>query len=425
MNYCQSMKILLLNTTDIKGGAAIASYRLLNALRNKNVDVNLLVSKKITENENVQQTSNSFTQRLKKFYWFAYERFVVSKQIASKEYRFSFSPANTGEDITENKLVQAADIIHLHWINFGFLSLTTLEKLFSMDKIFVWTMHDMWAFSGGCHYSGTCSNFTNKCLDCWFLKNPAKDDLSNKVFTQKQQLYKDKKIHFVGCSKWLAQTAQQSKLLQNFSIESLPNPLNTKKFQPINKSEARTKLGLPPEKKLILFGADIISDKRKGLEYLLKALEEIHSNKQHTNTIELLTFGSIKKNNLPETSFKMNVLSYLKDVETLRTAYSAADMFVLPTLEDNLPNTVMESMACGTPVVAYNTGGIPEMIDHKTNGYIASYRSTDDLANGILYILFEADTNSFRESARNKVLKNYEQNTVADKYLALYEKLIS
>jgi len=417
------MKILLLNTTDLKGGAAIASYRLLNALLKKKVDVKMLVRDKFSNNENVFRTGYSALNKMGGFYRFAAERLSFSQYERSKDVRFSFSPANTGEDISNHPLVKEADIIHLNWINFGFLSLTTLDKLLALNKKFVWTLHDMWAFTGGCHYSGTCSNFTTKCNTCPFLKNPAKNDLSSRIFLQKQEVFKNKKISFVCCSRWLTQTAQQSKLLQDFTIQAIPNPIDTDVFKPMDKKVARAKLQLPFDKKLILFGADIISDKRKGFSYLIEAMEKIYNDKNLPLQIELVTFGNIKTGAIQNCSFKINYLPYLKDTQMLTTVYSAADVFVLPTLEDNLPNTVMETMACGTPVVAFNTGGIPEMINHKENGYIASYRSTEDLANGILEILQQAHNHNYNQSARHKVITHYSENLVAEKYLKLYETL--
>jgi len=419
------MKILLIKKSDSTGGASIACVRLLNALTSISIDAKLLVQEKKTSNKQIYTTADTRFKRYINFYRFAYERFVFSFYERSKDVRFAFSLANTGEDISKIQILKEADVIHLHWFNMGFLSLDDLKCLIKLRKPIVWTLHDMWAFTGGCHYVGECEMFKTKCKNCVFLKNPAENDLSAKIWKKKLELFSEARLTFVTCSNWLADIARQSTLLKNFRIESIPNPIDTELFKPMERNLIRKKLQLPENKKIILFGAANISDKRKGFNFLFNALEILSEKYENiAQKVELLIFGREKQaitDNLP---FRVHKFNYLASQQAVAELYNAADCFVLPSLEDNLPNTVMESLACGTPVVAFNTGGVPQMIDHKINGFIAQYKSADDLAEGIYSTLFDNANVDFRNNARNKVLQNFTFEIVANKYLMLYKELL-
>ncbi|RLD80493.1 MAG: glycosyl transferase group 1, partial [Bacteroidetes bacterium] len=381
------MKVVLVNKSDRTGGAAVACRRLQKALQKAGADAKLLVQEKNDDDQTVKITGTGFWKRKKNFLLFVLERFYFLFYEASKEIRFAFSPAIAGENIYKNNLIKEADIIHIHWFNQGFLSLKNLKRLIALNKPIVWTLHDMWAFTGGCHYSGDCENYMVSCGNCPFIKNPSEKDLSYKILKKKKTILKDANITFVTCSNWLKAKAKESSLLKDFIVVSIPNPIDQKQFYPMDKKMIREKLSLPADKKLILFAAANISDKRKGLSYLLKALELVEKNNSIPTDLEIVTFGKSDDsvfNNLP---FNVHNLGILSKTEKIAEAYNAADLFVLPSLEDNLPNTIMESLACGTPVLAFKTGGIPEMIDHKKNGYLADYKSAEDLKKGLVFIL--------------------------------------
>jgi len=422
------MKVTLVNTTDSLGGAAIACRRLLKVLAAYQVETNLLVQKKNINDQLITTTSDSTYKNLRNFYNFGFERFLFVLQERSKDIRFAFSLANTGEDISEKSLIRDADIIHLHWINAGFLSLDSLRKVFSLNKPVIWTLHDMWAFTGGCHYSFNCTAYKSTCSHCPFLRKPNAHDLSNKLFNKKINLYKKtNNLTFVTCSQWLGNIARESMLLRDFRIETIPNPIDINVFKPSNKISARQNLNLPVDKKLILFGAANVLDKRKGWNYFSDALKLI-SNKcsDSVDQIELVVFGKKSdQKDLMKLPFKVNNLSVINSEEKLAELYNAVDLFVLPSLEDNLPNTIMESFACGTPAVGFKIGGIPEMIDHLQNGYIAKYKSTEDLAEGIYWSVNVADKAVLSGNARNKVLSNYSPEIVANKYKQLYTDILS
>jgi glycosyltransferase involved in cell wall biosynthesis len=419
------MNITLVNTFQFSGGAAVACYRLLKALNKHQVQASMLVQQQSFEDAQVHSIGDSFPGKQKAWLRFSADRFYFMLHEKNKGVRFAFSPANIGTDISKHPSIQQADIIHLHWVNFGFLSLDSLQKLIDLGKPIVWTMHDMWAFTGGCHYSGECKRYLSHCHSCPFLRNPHPEDLSYQVFEKKVNLLAKASITFVACSQWLAGLAKESRLLKEFPILSIPNPIDTSTYTPINKTVVHEALSLPAGKKLILFGAFKITDPRKGFIYLLQALHLLQQ--KHTETsaeLALLVFGKTDQALMEELPFPVYSLGTITETSKLVQVYNAASVFVLPSLEDNLPNTVMEALACSTPVVAFNTGGLSEMISHLSNGYLSEYRSAESLAEGIYEVLFKQDYAALSRNARQKVLDTYSESMVAEKYKALYKNLL-
>jgi len=422
------VKIILVNKTDSKGGAAIACNRLLKALDSHLLEAKLLVQEKYIIDELIETTTNSSYKKFSNFFNFAFEKFLFLFHERSKDIRFAFSVANTGEDISKNKTLKEADIIHLHWINAGFLSLDSLKKIFKTKKPIIWTLHDMWAFTGGCHYSLNCTGYKSTCSHCPFLRKPSGKDLSNRHFNNKIDIYSEaKNLTFVTCSNWLGNIARESMMLKDFRIETIPNPININIFKPTDKAIARHNLQLPSDKILILFGAANVLDKRKGLKYFSGAMNFLSENHPELkDKIELVVFGKKSAaNEMLDLPFKVNSLSVISSEEKLAELYNAVDLFVLPSMEDNLPNTIMESFSCGTPAVGFKIGSIPEMIDHKQNGYIAKYKSTEDLAEGIYWATCIADKTALSENARKKVMENYSPEIIAKKYKQLYNEILT
>ncbi len=418
------MKVTLINTSDAGGGAPAACMRLLKALVGQNVDAVLLVQYKKTADDNVQGVANSFVTRLKARINFLRERipFILLHE-KDKSVRFAFSTANAGTSIKNEFLVADADILHLHWTNSGFLSIADLKELVDTGKPIVWTLHDMWAFTGGCHYSGTCDHFMRECGNCPFLRDAGENDISHRGWLRKAALFKDaKNITFVTCSKWLAGVAKQSSLIKNLRIEAIPNPIDITIFSPQDKAAARQKRGIDADAKIILFGAANINDKRKGITYLVDALNILKTSHPQREKTEVVIFGKNKHFDVSRLPFKVHELNLISSQTELAEIYSMADVFVTPSLEDNLPNTVMEALACGTPVVAFNTGGIPEMIDHQQNGYLAQFKSADDMAKGLHEMLNTGG--SLSASARQKVLDNYTNEKVAQQYINVYQSIL-
>ena len=420
------MKVLLLNTSDKTGGAAIACYRLMDALNANGVETKMLVRDKQTDNPNVVSiNTNSWKKSINKWH-FLWERLIIFLHNGfSKQNLFRVSIANTGNDISQHPLVKEADIVHLHWINQGFLSLKGIEKLAQLNKPVVWTMHDMWPCTGICHHSRNCDNFQTFCQNCFYLMNGRKHkDLAYCTFQTKLSKLNNKEIHYITCSRWLRERALKSTLFAEKFCINIPNPINTTKYHPSSKITARKKLNLPVNNtKLILFGAAKITDERKGIQYMIKSCEFLYNSGSLAN-ISLVVFGvqaDVVKGTIPFNVYPLNYLSCTEDIINL---YNAVDLYVTSSLDENLPNTIMEAMSCGIPCVGFSTGGIPEMIDHKENGYVANYMDAEDLANGIRWVLEDADYEQLSQNARKKVEEYYSEAVVAKQYKELYQQLL-
>ncbi|MDI3546995.1 MAG: hypothetical protein PWR10_647 [Halanaerobiales bacterium] len=413
------MKIVHISSSDIQGGAARAAYRLNQALNRLDIDSRMFVRTKKGDDLTV-----SFPNTSKSIY----DNSIPSLNFYLERYPVPFSTGREGVDISNDSLIKDAEIINLHWINGDFLSLKSLNKLERLNKPIVWTLHDMWPFTGGCHYSNFCDRYQEKCGRCPILKSDQEEDLTRKVWLKKHEIFNKLDLTIVTPSKWLAESARESSLFSDSEIKVIPNTLDTGIFKPIDKKVARMILNLPMDKHLVLFGAvKATKDKRKGFTYLKEALEKLSfRRKDFNNNLELLVFGASSSEEMESFPYKVNFMGTLKDDYTLALCYSAADVFIAPSLEDNLPNTVMESMACGTPVVAFNIGGMPDMLEHKKNGYLAEYKSAEDLAEGIGWILKdERRLKVLGKETREKVINNYSFRIVGKKYLNLYEELLT
>ncbi len=415
------MRVLLINTSERIGGAAIAANRLMEALRNNGIKAKLLVRDKQTDQISVVKLEHGWVE-----VWnFVWERIVIwIANRFSKQNIFAIDIANTGNDITSLPEFRQADIIHLHWINQGMLSLKDIRKILASGKPVVWTLHDMWPITGICHYAGKCERYKDECYSCSFLKSKHKKDLSTRTFLKKKRIFEKGQLTFIGCSKWISGKATESALTVDQSIQHIPNPINTNLFKPGNSLEARKLCHLPENKKLILFGSVKVRDKRKGVDYLIEACDILA--KKYPDLIDSLgvvVFGYHSKELQEKIPFKVYPMEYVKTEQEIVKIYNAVDMFVTPSLEDNLPNTIMEAMACGVPCVGFEVGGIPEMIDHLHNGYIAEYKSANDLANGICWILTEGNYEPLSQEAVRKVMNNYSEKIIARKYLNVYNKV--
>jgi len=388
------------------------------------MESNMLVQERKADNRNVHTIAHSWIQKKLALFRFAADRLQFALYEKDKSARFIFSQAEIGVDLSTNALVKEADVIHLHWINFGFLSLKSIKKLIATGKPIVITLHDMWTFTGGCHYSKDCTNYLRSCGNCLpYLKHPHETDLSGKGWKRKAELFRHKNLTIVPCSEWLASKARQSSLLKDKKVLSVPNPIDVSVFKPEEKSKSKKIFNLNPDKNYILFAAMKVSDERKGFAYFKRGLEILATKFPNAlHSTELLIFGQYQEEDFAGIPFKINSLGRLSEVSSIVNAYSAASVFVIPSLEDNLPNTIMEAMACGTPVVGFNTGGIPEMIDHHKTGYVAEYKSSEDLAEGINWTLFQAPYESLCAASREKAVAEYSEETVAGKYIRLYRE---
>jgi len=409
------LKVLIVNTSERTGGAAVAANRLLMALNNHGVKVKMLVRDKESDSLMVCELPRS--PRLR--WHFLWERLVIFVRCRfSRRHLFEIDLANAGSDITRLREFQEADIIHLHWINQGMLSLNGIDKILRSGKPVVWTMHDIWPATGICHVTLNCRHFTSICHDCRLLEHSSGDDLSTSVWNKKKRILGNENIYFVTCSRWLESEARASALLRGQKITSIPNPIDTHIYKKGNKQEARQRLGLPLDKKLILFASQRVTNENKGMSYLIEACNQLSG-------YEVVILGGHAEEVVGQLSLKAWPLGYVNDEARIVDVYNAADVFVLPSLSENLPNTIMEAMACGVPCVGFKVGGIPEEIDHRKNGYVARYRDAADLARGIRWVLEESDYEALRAHAIQKVAHNYSQQTVALHYAELYQQAMA
>lgn len=413
------MRVLIINTSERTGGAAVAASRLMKALNNNGVKAKMLVRDKETDSLTVAELPRSPLLR----WHFLWERFVVFCHLHfSRQHLFEVDIANTGTDITSLREFEEADVIHLHWINQGMLSLKDIRKILRSGKPVIWTMHDIWPATAICHLTLGCRNFTTACLKCRLLPGGGSaGDLASVVWKRKSRMLEDENIYYVACSRWLESEAKKSALLKGHKITSIPNPIDTHIYNRCNRQEARQRLGLPSDKRLILFASQRVTNENKGMQYLIEACQLLKDIPQ----LGVVILGGHAEEVVSQLPLEAYPLGYVNNERRIVDVYNAADVFVLPSLSENLPNTIMEAMACGVPCVGFKVGGISEEIDHRRNGYVADYRNAEDLARGIRWILTEADSEALSRNAVHKVVQNYSQQSVAMKYLDVYHQAMA
>jgi glycosyltransferase involved in cell wall biosynthesis len=415
------MKVLLLNNSDTDGGAARAAYRLYQGLQRNKVDTQMLVQVKGSDTPGVMGSSvSSGIGQVKTGL-----RLVLDKlplKLYPSHGKATYSPQWLPDRIISQVRKIQPDLVNLHWINNGYVNIGSIARF---NQPVVWTLHDMWAFTGGCHYDQGCSRYIDSCGKCPQLGSNRNLDLSRWIWQRKAKAWKNINLTVVTPSQWLAECAKNSYLFRNYRIECIPNGLDTKVYRPIDRRIARETLQLPLEKYLILSGSlGVNSDERKGFHLLQPALQKL-SREGWQDRLELVVFGMSQPENPPELGLKTHYLGTLNDDYLLALLYSAVDAFIAPSLQDNLPNTVMEALSCGTPCVAFNIGGMPDMINHQANGYLASPYQIDDLARGISWVLEDRERHDkLSYCAREKVLNQFTLDHQSSRYSSLFSEIL-
>lgn len=384
------MKVLHINTSDTAGGAAIAAFRLHKAMLEAGIDSRFFCLNRIINDDERILTVSKKTKILSR-------TLDLAKQVAFRKNRLSskkglFSNFFQGHKISKEINISQYDVIYIHWVNGSFLSFNALAEILKTEKQTYWFMHDMFPITGGCHYSFECKEYEKKCGSCSYLKNKNKKDFSFKQLNKKKKLLKKyKNLSFVAPSRWLYECAKASAISKECGIRvfHVPNLLNSKTFKPMDKYFCRNALNIPQDKKVILFGADgALVNPYKGFDYLEKALAILNKNQKINNEdILLVIFGSSYNSRIEKClPFKTKFTGYLHDSATLNLLYNASDVFCIPSLAENFANTILESVFCKTPVVGFNVGGIPDVVNNET-GYLAEYKNSADFAEGISKIL--------------------------------------
>lgn len=416
------MKVLMVNTSERTGGAAVACHRLLDALNKQGVEATMLVRDKQTDNPHIIALPKPLYMKL----CFLYERFVIwATNRFSRRNLFTVSIANTGIDITRTKAFKEADIIHLHWMNQGMLSLKGIRKILASGKPVVWTMHDMWPLTAICHHAQACNRYQTACQACPYLRFPSKNDLSHRVFNQKMEVYAQGNLHMVAVSRWLTTLAKQSNLLKDKEVTTIHNALSLNDFQLIDKKEARKQLQLP-DKHLIAFGAARIDDPIKGFDYLLEAIQTlIRRGDFEQEKLHLLLFGGIKDaKRLAEVPVSYTYFGHIEEKEQLSALYSAADVTVSASRYETFGQTLAEAQACGCLPVSFGNSGQTDIITHKVDGYLAKAYDTGDLANGLAWALREGKATISPTHLRQSVVQRFSSEVIANQYIQLYQQLI-
>ncbi len=413
------MKILHLCTSDGRGGADVAALRLHRSLLEEGVESRVKVQVRHTDEHAVQGPRSRVGKLLS-----TYRPNIDQLRLACYRNRRPhsyFSPAWL--PFGKHQIAGFnPDIIHMHWICGGFLNVRSIA---SFNKPVVWTMHDMWPFTGGCHYAGDCKKYENRCGACPQLSSSRENDLSRSVNDKKFRSWDGMDLTPIAPSRWLKKCGTSSRVFRNKSIVVIPNCIDTQVFKPVEQSVARSILNLPVDKKILLFGAvSATSDKRKGFELLEKAIIEFEKRAEADEYL-LLVFGSLAPSLPPGFGIETRYLGRLNDDTSLVLAYSSADAFILPSLEDNLPNTILEAMACGLPCVGNDVGGVGDMIQHKKTGYLSKHNDSDDLSSGIAWVLHSEERRSSlsRESIA-RVRETYSFSTIAKSHINLYREIL-
>jgi glycosyltransferase involved in cell wall biosynthesis len=419
------LKVVHLNTYDGNGGAGRACLR-LNLALNATGEVNseIVVYYKFGKNAAVKTFANNVLKRGYAAATIIAERLLTKRYLKPVKVPFSFTWF--GYSVINHPMVLAADIIHLHWVNHSFLNPKQLAELAKLNKPIVWTFHDSNAFTGGCHVRYSCNHFENECGNCPVLIDANPQDQSHKIWKQKNAAYQQLHFNIIAPSNWMKNSILRSSLMKGKPVTIIPNTLETNVFQPQNQQIARAKMNFPNDKFIFLTGfMPSKKDSHKGAAYLLESLELLAAKRSIVaENIELVVFGNRNTEDVPVFPFKTTFLGTISEDEKLAACYAAADAFLIPSLEDNLPYTVMESLACGTPVIAFKTGGIPDMVQHEFNGFLAEYKSSANFCAGMEWIINYPVKEALRMNARETVMQKFSEEVIAQKHLELYKSLL-
>ncbi len=420
------MNVLIVNTSRDTGGAAIAAGRLAVALDQSGVGVRMLV-RDASQTDSLTAVLPPTWRHKMRFVW---ERGVIWLNNGFKrDNLFAVDIANVGTDITRLPEFRKADIIHLHWVNQGMLSLNVIGRILRSGKPVVWTMHDMWPFTGICHYADACTRFTKVCSNCPQLNGRGRRaDLAWRTFCKKKQIYSLAPVAFVGCSRWLADKARSASLMAGHRVTDIPNPIDTDLFAPADKTAARQRLGLDPTRNYILFTAMKVTDPRKGFALLRDSIGLwAKQNPALAADTSLIIVGRNADALSGDFAVDVKPFNYVTDTATMVDLYNAATIYVTPSQQDNLPNTIMEALSCGVPCVGFDIGGIPEMIDNGKNGLVVDCEGdmTENFAQAINTALQPSANSAMALAAREKTLRCYAMPVVAQQYINLYNSLLN
>ncbi len=415
------MNILQINTVDTKGGAANVVYSLKKGLEKHCHTISLFVKQKYSNDKNVFiiKRGNKIFNLLS----------FLSKKITTKDIPNYISNKIRpllkndidffGSDyLLKTREFLDADIIHCHNLHGNYFNLKTLQEM-SKTKPVIWTLHDMWAITS--HYTWLVDEKTKEQFSSLTKLRYLNWDNSRYLLNKKKKIYKNSKLNIVVPSLWLKKKLEKS-ILKNQKITLIYNGIDNKIFRKNNKEVARKHLKLPTDKKIITFLSNGgKNNKQKGWEYTNDIVNHYKNNKN----ILFLCIGGKEDKKFDDNS-NVKYIKYVDNQNLLAMYYSASDIFLFTSLFENFPLTILEAMACGTPIVSFNVGGVKEVLTHKENGYVAEYKNTGDLIKGIEYIL-KLNTDELNKISQNSIQKigrGFTLNIMANNYLKLYKKIL-
>lgn len=408
------MNVLHLSTSDVDNGGARAAYRLHQGLRSLGCPSQMLVRAKFSSDPTVTAERSPLTKLAPPLSELPLRLYPKQQGMFSPQWFPDVLAAKTAE--------LNPDVINLHWVCNGYLRIETLAQF---KQPLVWTMHDMWPFTGGCHYSQDCDRYKTSCGSCPQLQSERSWDLSRWVWQRKAKAWRNANLTIVASSQWMADCVRASSLFRDRRVEVIPCCLDTEKYKPTNRQFARELLNLPQDKQLVLFGAiGGTSDRRKGFHLLQPALQQLSKAGWH-DAIELVVFGGSQPEQPIDLGFKSHYIGRLSDDITLALVYSAADVMIVPSIQEAFGQTASESLSCGTPVVAFNATGLKDVVDHKKTGYLATPFGVEDLAKGITWVLEDQERyQKLRFQSREEGLRKFSAELQAHRYLRLYEEIL-
>jgi glycosyltransferase involved in cell wall biosynthesis len=423
------------STDDIEGGAARAAFRLHTALRESGLRSQMIVRRKKSDDDDVLQlppVSHSLWRRelnrLKR-------RIpgLKSREIKA-DYTFNF---HRPPEVDLQPILRIApsrdEIICLHWIN-GLLDAPSIRRIHDHFRSpLVWLIHDLEPFTGGCHYSFGCDGYTKQCGACPRIGSTDSDDLSHQIWLRKREHMSNLPICFIAMSSWGEKRARESSLFHHARIERIPLPMDTRVFRPFSPLTARDVMRLPRDKKIILFGATYLEDRRKGIDYLIAAFDilaslidsRVHGETLQRDDVFLLAMGLNGKGLMERLPFAGRYIGHVGDELMMALAYQSADIFVSPSLDDSAPMMISEAMLCGTPVTAFDGTGASDLVKTMETGYLAANGDSRELARGIHALLTTDSIQSVRDAARKVAAEKHTPSSVASRHAELYKSLFS
>ena len=406
------MNILHISGANSKSGAGGAALITHNALLELGVKSKILfLAEENSINDNIiSYQSISIVNKIK--------RKIVSLLERSPTWFYRnkgkqlFSTALFGLSLKSLEIFKWADIIHIHWANHGFIDIAEMAK---WNKPIIWTLRDMWAFTGGCHYSFECTKYIQTCGSCPSLKSKKSNDLSTLVFRRKKKYLSKANIHWVAISNWMKRRAEESSICNGSSIPVIFSGIDTKIFHNLNSAEVRHYFNLPLNKKIILIGAADLTENYKGIDFITSVLKQISSD------YVIATFG---RGEINSKIFAQQIFNfgYIESAIELNKLYNVADLFFAPSIAEAFGKTIAEAQSCGVPVVGFRNTGPEDIVEHLKTGYLANYKDGNDLLKGLLYCLDNSfDKGYIRERAR----RLFDINVIAEKYIELYDKCVA